>query len=58
MLVCLNDGRQVLVTLSLFPDIKELSVKDRSDWIILDEQFFTFSRLSKVFSIEEVMRIN
>lgn len=58
MLVCLNDGRQVLVPLSLFPDIKELSVKDRSDWIILDEQFFTFSRLSKVFSIEEVMRIN
>lgn len=58
MLVCLNDGRQVLVPLSLFPDIKELSVKDRSDWIILDEQFFTFSRLSKVFSIEEVMKIN
>lgn len=58
MLVCLNDGRQVLVPLSLFPDIKELSVKDRSDWIILDEQFFTFSRLSKVFSIEDVMKIN
>ena len=58
MLVCLNDGRQVLVPLSLFPDLKELSVKDRSDWIILDEQFFTFSRLSKVFSIEDVMKIN
>ena len=58
MLVCLNDGRQVLVPLSLLPDIKELSVKDRSDWIILDEQFFTFSRLSKVFSIEDVMKIN
>ena len=58
MMVYLTDGRQIIVPLSLFPDIKELSVKDRSDWIILDEQFFTFSRLSKVFSIEEVMKIN
>ena len=58
MMVYLNDGRQVLVPLSFFPDIKGLSVKDRSDWIILDEQFFTFSRLSKVFSIEDVMKIN
>jgi hypothetical protein len=58
MMVYLTDGRQVLVPLSFFPDIKLLSVKDRTDWIILDEQFFTFARLSKVFSIEEVMRFS
>lgn len=58
MMVYLNDGRQVLVPLSFFPDIKGLSVKDRSDWIILDEQFFTFSKLSKVYSIEEIMKLN
>jgi hypothetical protein len=58
MMVYLTDGRQVLVPLSFFPDIKLLSVKDRTDWIILDEQFFTFARLSKVFSIEEVMSLS
>lgn len=58
MLVYLTDGRQVLVPLSFFPDIKRLSVKDRSEWIILDDQFFTFSKLSKVFSIEEIMRLS
>ena len=57
MMVYLTDGRQILVPLSFFPDSKLLSVKDRTDWIILDEQFFTFARLSKVFSIEEVMRL-
>jgi hypothetical protein len=57
-MVYLTDGRQVLVPLSFFPDIKQLSLKDRADWIILDEQFFTFARLSKVFSIEEVMRLS
>ena len=58
MMVYLTDGRQIIVPLSYFPDIKLLSVKDRTDWIILDEQFFTFARLSKVFSIEEVMRLS
>ncbi len=57
MLVYLTDGRQILVPLSFFPEIKKLSVKDRSDWIILDEQFFTFTRLSKVYSIEDIMRL-
>lgn len=57
MMVYLTDGRQVLVPLSFFPDIKLLSVKDRSDWVILDDQFFTFARLSKIYSIEEIMRL-
>lgn len=57
-MVYLTDGRQVLVPLSFFPEIKSLSVKDRSDWIILDEQYFTFNRLSKVYSIEDVMRLS
>lgn len=58
MVVYLTDGRQVLVPLSFFPDVKRLSVKDRSDWIILDDQFFTFAKLSRVYSIEEVMRLS
>ena len=58
MMVYLTDGRQIIVPLSLFPDIKGLSVKDRSDWMILDEQFFTFNKLSKVYSIEDIMRLS
>lgn len=58
MLVYLTDGRQVIVPLSLFPDIKRLSLKDRSDWMILDDQFFTFSNLSRIYSIEDVMRLS
>ena len=58
MLVYLTDGRQVLVPLSFFPEIKRLSVKKRSNWIILDDQFFTFVDLSKIYSIEDVMRLS
>lgn len=58
MLVYLTDGRQIIVPLSLFPDIKRLSLKDRSDWMILDDQFFTFSHLSRIYSIEDVMRLS
>lgn len=58
MMVYLTDGRQVLIPLSLFPDIKKLSVKDRSDWMILDDQFFTFAKLSNLYSIEEIMRLS
>ena len=57
MVVYLTDDRQILVPLSLFPDIKRLSVKDRSDWLILDDQFFTFAKLSNIDSIEEIMRL-
>ena len=57
-MVYLTDGRQIIVPLSFFPDIKDLSVKDRSDWIILDEQFFTFNKLSRVYSIEDIMRLS
>lgn len=57
MVVYLTDDRQILVPLSLFPDIKRLSVKDRSDWLILDDQFFTFAKLSNIYSIEEIMRL-
>ena len=58
MLVYLTDGRQVIVPLSFFPDIKKLTLKERASWIILDDQFFTFANLSKVYSIEDVMKLS
>ncbi len=58
MAVHLTDGREVIVPLSLYPDIRKLSLKDRSRWIILDDQFFTFEKLSTVFSIEDIMKLS
>lgn len=40
MAAFLTDGREIIVPLSFFPDIKQLSVKEREKWIILDDQFF------------------
>lgn len=58
MAVYLTDGREIIVPLSFFPDIKQLSVKEREQWMILDDQFFSFDRLSKVYSIKDVMRLS
>lgn len=57
MAVYLTDGREVLVPIGLFPDIKRLSCAQRKDWMILDNQFFTFDAISKIYSIRDVLHI-
>ena len=39
-------------------DIKHLSVKDREEWMILDDQYFTFNHLSKVYSVKDIMSLS
>ena len=53
----LEDGRQLYVPLTMFPDVKQLSKEERSRWRILDDIYFDFDipSLSKVFSVEDVM---
>ena len=46
MAAFLTDGRQ----------IKNLSLKQRSEWMILDDQYFTFADLSKVYSVCELLK--
>lgn len=53
----LTDGREVIVPLSFFPDIKNLPLSKRKEWMILDDQFFTFAHLSRVYSVEDLMKI-
>lgn len=53
----LTDGREIIVPVSLFPDIKKMKVAERQDWMILDEQFFTFSNMSRVYSIKDILKI-
>lgn len=57
MAAYLTDGREIIVPISFFPEIKNLSLKQRAEWMILDDQFFTFSHLSKVFSVADLLRI-
>ena len=56
MAVYLTDGREVIVPISMFPDIKRLSRAEREDYMIMDNQYFSFEALSKIYSIKDVLR--
>lgn len=58
MTVYLSDGREVLVPVRLFPEIKKLRKSQREDYMIMDGQFFTFEAISKIFSIKDVLSYN
>lgn len=57
MAVFLSDGREVLVPMSMFPDIKRLSKAQREDYIIMDDQYFSFEATSKIYSVKDVLRL-
>jgi len=57
MAVYLTDGREVLVSVGMFPDIKSLSRKQREDWMILDDQYFTFEADSRIYSVKDVLKV-
>jgi hypothetical protein len=56
MAVYLTDGREVIVPVSMFPDIKRLTMLQREDYMIMDNQYFSFEALSKIYSIKDVLR--
>ena len=58
MAVFFSDGREMIIPLSLFPDIKSMTVKDRKNWMILDDQFFTFEKNSRIYSITDLLAVN
>jgi hypothetical protein len=55
MAVYLTDGRVVIVPVSMFPDIKHLTKAQREDYMIMDDQYFSFEALSKIFSVKDVL---
>ena len=57
MAAYLTDGREVIVAVSMFPDIKHLSRKQREEWMIMDDQYFSFEALSKVYSVMDLLRL-
>ncbi len=56
MAVYLTDGRVVLVPVSMFPEIKKLSLPQRENYMIMDDQYFSFDAMSKIYSIKDVLR--
>ena len=57
LLAYLTDGREVAVPVSFFPDIKKMPVAKREQWMILDDQYFTFASMSKVYSVSDLLRL-
>ena len=57
MAVFLTDGREVIVPVKMFPEIKNMSKKQREDYMIMDDQYFTFDAISKIFSVKDILRL-
>ncbi len=55
MVVYLTDGRVVIVPVSLFPDIKRLTLVQRKDYMIIDDQYFSFEASSKIYSVKDIL---
>ena len=41
----------------MFPDIKRLSRKQREEWMIMDDQYFSFEDLSRIYSVKDLLRL-
>ena len=57
MAAYLTDVREIIVPVSMFPDIKQLSKKQREDYMIMDDQYFSFEALSKIYSVKDLLRL-
>ena len=57
MAAYLTDGREIIVPVSMFPDIKHLTRKQREEWMIMDDQYFSFEALSRIYSVKDLLRL-
>jgi len=57
MAVFLTDGREVIVPVKMFPEIKNMSKKQREDYMIMDDQYFSLDAISKIFSVKDILRL-
>ena len=57
MAAYLTDGREVLIPVSFFPDIQHMPVKEREKWMVLDDQYFTFENMTRVYSVLDLMKV-
>lgn len=57
MAAYLTDGREIIVPVSMFPEIKNLSRKQREEWMIMDDQYFSFEAISHIYSIKDLLKL-
>ena len=57
MAAYLTDGREIIVPVSMFPDIKKLSKAQREEWMIMDDQYFSFVALSRIYSVKDLLKL-
>ena len=57
MAVFLTDGREVIVPVKMFPEMKNMSKKQREDYMIMDDQYFSLDAISKIFSVKDILRL-
>ena len=57
MAAYLTDGREIIVPVSMFTDIKHLTKKQREEWMIMDDQYFSFEALSRIYSVKDLLRL-
>lgn len=57
MAVFLTDSLEVIVLVKMFPEIKNMSKKQREDYMIMDDQYFSFDAISKIFSVKDILRL-
>ncbi|MCX6154522.1 MAG: hypothetical protein NT007_10210 [Candidatus Kapabacteria bacterium] len=55
MAVYLNDGRIIYIPIKFFPSIKNLDLKKRTKWYVLNGDMFSFDDCKEVFHIEQVL---
>lgn len=51
----LTDGREIISPVGLFPEIKKLSLAQREDYMIMDDQYFSFEAISKIYSVKDIL---
>ncbi len=54
--VSLTDGREIIVPVSMFPEIQQMSVKRRNEWMILDDQYFSFEHMTRIYSVLDLLK--
>ena len=57
MLARLTDGREVLIPVRFFSYIQQMPVKEREKWMVLDDQFFTFENMTRVYSVLDLLKV-
>ena len=48
---------RTMCRVSFFPDIKQMPLKEREKWMVLDDQYFTFENMTRGYSVLDLMKI-